>query len=236
MGRGWKRARLGTSLTSYPTHVHVLFTEGGLTKGGVWVPVSFLEYGVLRRIWQYQLLSMVRRVLPRSLENKRLIDRLFVEHKDGFYVYAKRRVSRPRLIAAYVGRYLRHPAIAESRISDFNVETNMVTYWFFDEHKVKQFVTLHAFEFIDRLVRLIPDKNLKLIRYYGLYSRRTMGVLQKVLTPLSCERVPVVRKREVICCSNCGRVMVLVGVSRSDGEGGLIYYDWGANDDDDDCW
>ena len=216
-------------------HVHVLFTEGGLTKGGEWVPVSFLEYGVLRRIWQYQLLSMVRRVLPRSLENKRLIDRLFVEHKDGFYVYAKRRVSRPRLIAAYVGRYLRHPAIAESRISDFNVETNMVTYWFFDEHKVKQFVTLHAFEFIDRLVRLIPDKNLKLIRYYGLYSRRTMDKLQKVLTPLSHEKVPVVRKREVIRCSHCGKVMDLVGVSRSDGEGGLIYYDWGGNADDD-CW
>jgi len=27
-----------------------------------------------------------------------------------------------------------------------------------------------------------------------------------------------------------------VGVSRPDGEGGLIYYDWGGNDDDDDCW
>jgi hypothetical protein len=216
-------------------HVYVLFTEGGLTKGGEWVCVSFLEYGVLRRIWQYQLLSMVRRVLPRSLENKRLIDGLFRGHKDGFYVYAKRRVSRPRLIAGYVGCYLRYPAIAGSRISGFDVETNMVTYWFFDEHKVKRFVTLSAFEFIGRLVRLIPEKNLKLIRYYGLYSRRSVGVLQKVLTPFSRERVPVVRKREVICCSNCGRVMVLVGVSRSDGEGGLIYYDWGANDDDD-CW
>ena len=80
-------------------------------------------------------------------------------------------------VKSYVGRYLRHPAIAESRISEFNVETNMVTYWFVDENKVKQFVTLSALEFIGRLVRLIPEKNLKLIRYYGLYSRRTMGSL-----------------------------------------------------------
>jgi hypothetical protein len=109
-----------------------------------------------------------------------LIDRLFVEYKDGFSVYAKRRVSKPCLIASYIGRYLRHPAIAESRISEFNVETNMVTYWYADENKVKQFVTLPALEFIGRLVRLIPDKNFKLIRYYGLYSRRTLGVLQKV--------------------------------------------------------
>jgi hypothetical protein len=136
-------------------YVYVLFTEGGLTRGGVWVPVSFLEYNALRRIWQYQLLSMVKRALPRSLENSRLIDRLFREHREGFYVYAKRRVSRPRHIAGYIGRYLRHPAIAESRISEFNVETNMVSFWFVDEHKVKQFVTLHAFEFIERLVKLM---------------------------------------------------------------------------------
>ena len=72
---------------------------------------------------------------------------------------------------------LRHPAIAESRISEFDVEANMVTFWFVDEHDVKQFVTLHALEFIGCLVKLIPDKNFKLVRYYGLYSRRTLGVL-----------------------------------------------------------
>jgi hypothetical protein len=96
------------------------------------------------------------------------------------------------LIVGYVGRYLCYPAIVESCVSGFSVETNVVTFWFVDEHKVKQFVTLHTFEFIDRLVRLIPDKNLKLICYYGLYSRRTAGVLQKMLTPLSCEKVSVV--------------------------------------------
>ena len=79
-------------------------------------------------------------------------------------------LSLGRLLVMLVDS-LRHPAIAESRISDFNVETNMVTYWFVDEKKVKQFVTLSAFEFIECLVRLIPGKNLKLIRYYGLYSR-----------------------------------------------------------------
>ena len=100
-----------------------------MTKKGEWVPVSFLEYGKLRRIWQYQLLSMVKRQLPKTWENSRLIDSLFKGHPEGFYIYAKRRVTKPKRIAAYIGRYLRHPAIAESRISDFNVETNMVTFW-----------------------------------------------------------------------------------------------------------
>jgi transcription elongation factor Elf1 len=95
-----------------------------------------------------------------------------------------------------------------------------------DENRVKRFVTLHAFEFIDRLVRLIPDKNLKLIRYYGLYSRCTTAKLQKVLTPLSREKVPVKSKRAVILCSNCGYVMDLVGVTRPDEGGNLVYGEW----------
>lgn len=198
-------------------HVHVLATEGGLTKKGEWVPVSFLEYGKLRRIWLYQLLTMVKREMPRTVENSRFIDSLFKKHPEGFYIYAKRRVTKPKRIAAYIGRYLRHPAIAESRISDFNVETNMVTYWYEEKGKgkgKKQFVTLSALEFIDRLVRLIPDKNLKLIRYYGLYSRRTQGKLQKMLTPLSREKPSTQRKKEVIKCPKCGGTMELQGATR----------------------
>jgi hypothetical protein len=86
-------------------------------------------------------------------------------------------VSKYRYIAGYFGRYLRYPAIVESCISEFNVEANMVIYWYVDEYKVKQFVILHAFEFIDRLVELIAGKNLKLIRYYGLYSSTTTNSL-----------------------------------------------------------
>jgi len=33
------------------SHVHVLDIEGGLNSLGVWVSVTFFEYGTLRRIW-----------------------------------------------------------------------------------------------------------------------------------------------------------------------------------------
>lgn len=194
-------------------HVHVLATEGGLTRKGEWVPVSFLEYGKLRRIWQYQLLTAVKRQMPKTWENSRLIDSLFKKHPEGFYIYAKRRVTKPKRIARYIGRYLRHPAIAESRISDFNVETNMVTFWY-EVDGEKKTVTMPALEFIDRLVRLIPDKNLKLIRYYGLYSRRTSAKLQKMLTPLSREKPRVEPKKEVVKCPKCGQIMDLMGATR----------------------
>ena len=196
-------------------HVHVLVTEGGLNRKGEWVPVTYFEYSALRRIWQYQLLKAVKRRLPQSSENSCLIDRLFGEHREGFYVFAKRRVTSPRGIARYVARYVRDPAVAESRISEFNRLANNVTFWYNDpDCGERKSVTLSVLEFIGRLARLIPDRNLKLIRYYGLYSRRTKGKLQKMLTPLSREKRKVVRKKDVIKCPKCGQVMDFVGVTR----------------------
>ena len=126
-------------------------------------------------------------------------------------------MTTPRNIARYIGRYLRHPAIAESRISNFDIEANAVTYWFVEDG-VKVFVTLPALEFIDRLVKLIPDKNFKLIRYYGLYSRRTSAKIQKMLTPLIREERRFELKKEVVKCPKCGQIMDLVSAFRPYGD------------------
>jgi hypothetical protein len=42
--------------------------------------------------------------------------------------------------------------------------------------------------------------------------------------------VSIVRKRVVVCCSSCGKVMDLVDVTRPDDGGGLVYVE---GDDDD---
>ena len=204
---------LGKDLTFNP-HVHVLATEGGLTKHGEWIPVTFLEYGRLRRTWQYQLLTALKKEMPKTGEIGRLIDNLFKNHPEGFYIYAKRRVTNPKKTARYIGRYIRHPAIAESRITEFNPKSNTVTFWY-QRNGAKETVTMPALEFIDHLVRLIPDKNMKLIRYYGLYARRTRNKLQKILTPLSRQKPKTKPRKETVKCPKCGSTMQLIGVTRS---------------------
>jgi hypothetical protein len=47
--------------------------------------------------------------------------------------------------------------------------------------------------------------------------------------------VPVKVKRVVVCCSDCGKGVDFVGVSRFDGVGGLVYSAWGGEGDGD-CW
>jgi hypothetical protein len=73
---------------------------------------------------------------------------------------------------------------------------------------------MSALEFIGHLVKLIPDKNLKLIRYYGLYSRRIRSKLQKFLTPLSREKPKLQPRKELVKCPKCGSIMKLIGVTR----------------------
>jgi adenylate kinase family enzyme len=194
-------------------HIHVLFTEGGLTKSGEWVPVTFLEYGKLRKIWQYHLLTALKGQMPKTKETSRLIDSLFRKHLKGFYIYAKRRVTKARNTTRYIGRYIRHPAIAESRITKFNPEANTVTFWYQRDGAVET-VAISALEFIDRLVKLIPDRNMKLIRYYGLYARRTRSRIQKILTSLSREKPKPQPRKEPVKCPKCGATMELIAITK----------------------
>ena len=60
--------------------------------------------------------------------------------------------------------------MAESRIIDY--DGTYVTFWY-QRHKDNLVIIekVHAFEFISRLIIHIPDKNFKVVRYYGLYAK-----------------------------------------------------------------
>lgn len=69
----------------------------------------------------------------------------------------------------YIGRYLGRPVIATSRID--NDDGDFVTFHY-NRHEDDQYVekTVPVMEFIKRLIRHIPEKHYKMIRYGGLYA------------------------------------------------------------------
>lgn len=203
----------GKDLTLNP-HVHVLATEGGLTKRNEWVNVNFFEYSKLRRIWQYELLTGLEAQMPNTHETNQLIDSLFKTHQNGFYVYAEKKLLNAKKAARYIGRYIRHPAIAESRITNFDEKANTVTFWYTrNGERIEK--TMPALEFIDKLVKLIPDKNFKLIRYYGIYSRKARKKLHNAITALTKD-IPTlpIHEPEPVICAKCGTPMQLISVTR----------------------
>lgn len=155
----------------FKPHIHALVTEGGFDKHGKFVAKRFIPARPLRKTWQYQVLTRFKKALPQSRDLSRLIDTLFKKY-DGFYAHLpeESRITSKRAIAKYVGRYVRHPAIANSRICDYDGKN--VTFWYVDNDGTKHFKTMRVFEFIRSIIQHIPEKHFKMIRYYGAYCRK----------------------------------------------------------------
>ena len=45
-------------------------------------------------------------------------------------MYAEKKMVNARKAARYMGRYIRHPAIAESHTTGFDEKANTVTFWY----------------------------------------------------------------------------------------------------------
>ena len=73
----------------FSPHLHCLVTGRGFKKNGEWADMNFFPYEMLRRSWQYQLLTNLKKEIADTPENRKLIDTLFKEHPEGFHVRAE---------------------------------------------------------------------------------------------------------------------------------------------------
>ena len=105
-----------------------------------------------------------------GLSFKKVKSKCYSDHKHGFYVYAKPNLCDPKTVIKYIGRYLGRPVIATSRIDNYDGHT--VTFHY-NRHEDNKYIqeTIPAIDFIQRLIRHIPEKHFKIIRYGGLYAR-----------------------------------------------------------------
>ena len=153
-------------------HVHMMVTEGG--KGNIteWRHIRHISYESLRKRWQKILLDEITNISGNTKEVKLIKNKLYKEKVKGFYVHAKTEIKSAKIAAKYVGRYVGRPAIAESRILKYDGKNVTYKYTRHEDNKVIV-ETVHVYEFIKRIIRHIPEKNFKMIRYFGIYSRRS---------------------------------------------------------------
>lgn len=149
-------------------HIHCLVSEGGIGSSGLWRAKTHFNYTFLRNAFRTSLLNLLEEKLGSSF--KKVKAGCYLEHKDGFYVYAKPNKCNPKVVTKYIGRYLGRPVIATSRIDSYDGES--VTFHY-NRHEDNQLVTetIPVMDFIQRLIQHIPEKHFKQIRYYGLYAR-----------------------------------------------------------------
>ena len=102
---------------------------------------------------------------------KFLKNKMYSNNKDGFYVHApKSDFNSPKTVANYITRYIGRPAMAQSRIT--NYDGHNVSFWYNrHEDEQRQDETIPASEFIARLIIHIHEKYFNTLRYYGLYAK-----------------------------------------------------------------
>lgn len=154
-------------------HIHMLCTEGGAGNTEVFRIVKHINFKALRSRWQKLLLDYLQNNLPEKelIEFKLLKNQIYKEYNNGFYVYAKPdNISSINQTINYVVRYTGRPAMAQSRIIDY--DGTYVTYYYERHEDGKRIEEkVHAYEFIKRLILHIPNKNFKVVRYYGIYAK-----------------------------------------------------------------
>ena len=205
-------------------HIHMLLSEGASGIKTPWRKVKHIPFNMLRKRWQATILSFLHKRLGAPFYY--LKTKLFKAYPDGFYVYAKPNMDSNSLdTVKYIIRYTGRPAMAQSRIIDYDGQ--FVTFYY-DRHEDNKRVTekVHAFEFIKRLIIHIPDDQFKMIRYYGLYAKEYKHSSKLYLLENTAKRN--FRKKysnwrarlllsfgiDPLWCS-CGHTMELVGIFKS---------------------
>ena len=169
-------------------HLHISTTIGGisieLTK---WKKLVFHKY-TLTKIWRYKLIKLFREaykqnllIIPESI--KKLLNHTFTFENFLDDLYKKYWIidcAKPEKtfnkIINYLSRYIKRPAIAESRLKHY--DGHEVTFKYLDHYTKKHTKkTISAEEFIGNFVRHIPDANFRMIRYYGFLANRVRGKL-----------------------------------------------------------
>ncbi len=190
----------------FQPHLHLIITEGGFLKGK-FIPKKFIPADGLRKSWQYHVSKNLQEAgLPNSLFTK-----LYQKYKNGFYVWVHRagRIENPVDIIKYIGRYIRHPAISNSRIISFNGK--IVEFYYEQEnadgYKTTHYVTMDADEFISSLIQHIPERQFRMIRHYGAYARTLKRFFFSIQSTITFEFQDILYMPRWKCkpyCPYCG--------------------------------
>ena len=173
----------------------------GLTKNGELRPFNF-PFKSLKSQWRRGVINVLRKhfhelILPSEL-SERIKDKkdwtkvLDNEYKKTWQVNIAKKTSHKAHTTQYLGRYLKKPPIAASRLQHYVDES--VEIEFLDHRTNKtQLKKLTQFELIGLILSHVPEKHFKMIRYYGFLSNRLRGSMLPVIYEKLGQTVDIVK-------------------------------------------
>lgn len=170
----------------YNPHLHLIATSGGWDKQAhKWVHLDYLPYEMLRKKWQWYLLTMLRETL-KTKEINCLVDACFTRYPNGFVTNVQKGdvPARYESLARYLAKYVVSPPISLRRIDYYN---GRHVGYHYHSHKTDRIERerVDVYTFIERMVQHVFPKGFKRIRYYGVQATKTFekvkGLIQEAL-------------------------------------------------------
>ncbi len=156
-------------------HMHMVITNWWLSfDKKSWKWFTFIPYKLLRESWKYNLNDSLKKwgkSYLSQIEFEKLRSLLSFLYQKKRYFYDTNVFESLIHAVKYVGRYLKRPVIAETRIKSINGDS--ICFSFKDKLTQKiVFLTLSIEEFIGKIIKHIPDKYFKAVRYGGVFANR----------------------------------------------------------------
>jgi len=162
-------------------HIHVLITAWWISfssdKIRIDVSDKFFSYDLIKDKRRYHLISEIRPFIknrlpfylfPTAYYWYNLLPKLYSKSR---YVHVRKAVEKSWDVVSYMGRYLKRPVIATSRIK--SIKDNAITFEYtHKEPYEKRLASINILTFVWLIVRHIPDKHFKCVRYSGIFSYR----------------------------------------------------------------
>jgi hypothetical protein len=166
----------------YHPQLHLLATSGGYdAQGACWEHLQSLPYVLLRRQWQWHLLTMRRQTLKTDAV-QRLVDACFRPYPDGLVTNVQKGAvpAQAQSVARYVATYVVSPPISVRRMDRYDGER--VTYHY-RSHRTDRMEheTVTADMFIGRMVQHVMPKGFKRMRYDGVQATKPFAKVKVVM-------------------------------------------------------
>ena len=164
--------------------------------------ITHFDYKSLRKTFMYE----VNRLLQERFNNDKIIKKLisdsYKRQDNGFYVYAKKDTGddddkyagninskNVKGCVNYMMRYAGRPAMAESRITYYNKDSDDITRYY-EDHKTEEKVEVKEFglDLLKKMIIHIPEKGFRMVRYYGFYHPKCQDLLDEIHKLLGHEK------------------------------------------------
>jgi hypothetical protein len=163
----------------YNPHLHCIATSGGWDQEAKqWVHLDYIPYPLLRKKWQWHLLTMLRQTVQ-SKDLQRLVDTCYTRYREGFVTNVQKGdvPARYQSLATYLAKYVVSPPISLRRIDRYDGQR--VTYHY-RSHKSERVEreTVDVAIFIGRMVQHVFPKGFQRVRYYGVQATKTFAKIK----------------------------------------------------------